>query len=417
MSYDLDAVRAAFPALERRQDGKPIVFFDNPAGTQVPRAVVDRMSHALYYTNANLGGEFATSLAAGELVAAAHRAGELFVNAPNPGEVFFGQSMTTLTFVMARAICAEFAGGDEIIVTRMDHDGNVSPWLMAAEDHGLTIRWLDFSEQRFEFDLQDLRSLVSERTRLIAVGYASNITGTINDIAAIGRIARDCGAQLYVDAVQFAPHGLIDVQALGCDYLVCSAYKFFGPHYALLWGKREHLARLRAYKVRPAGDDPPDRFTTGTTNREALAGVHGAIDHIASLGDRFGRPLSTGLRDRLAEGYAVMKRHEDGLTARLVDGLQAMRDVRILGITDPASFARRVSTVSFVADGVPSQEIAAQLASAGIQVWSGHNYALEIYRKLGLLDSGGGVRIGPVHYNRIEEVDRALEQIERTLRR
>ena len=416
MTYDIEAVRDAFPALKRQQGGQPIIFFDNPAGTQVPRPVVARMTEALFDQNANLGGAFATSRAAGELVDAAHRAGETFVNAPNPGEVFFGQSMTTLTFVMARAICAEFAPGDEIILTRMDHDGNVSPWLMAAEDHGLTIRWLDFSEQTFEFDLDDLRALVGARTRLIAVGYASNITGTINDIAGFGRIARDCGAQLYVDAVQFAPHGLVDVQALGCDYLVCSAYKFFGPHYGLLWGKREHLERLRAYKVRPAGDDLPDRFTTGTTNREALAGVHGAIDYLAALGDRFGSPASAGLRDRLAEGYSVMKRYEDGLTARLVDGLQALPGVRILGITDPARFARRVSTVSFVADGVPSSEIAETLAGAGIQIWSGHNYALEIYRKLGLLESGGGVRIGPVHYNRMDEVDRTLDALERVIR-
>lgn len=414
MTYDIERVRANFPALQRTHEGMPIIFFDNPAGTQVPRSVVDRMNHALVDNNANIGGVFPTSVAAGKMVDAAHHAGELFVNAPNAGEVFFGQSMTTLTFGLSRSICAHFAPGDEIILTRMDHDANVAPWLMAAEDHGLVVRWLDFSEGTFEFDLTELGGLVTDRTRLIAFNYASNVTGTINDVAGAARIARDCGAQLYVDAVQFAPHGLVDVTALGCDYLVCSAYKFFGPHYALLWGRKERLDALRAYKVRAASDELPDRFTTGTTNREQLAGVHAAIDYLAGLGDAFGAPDGDDLRSRLAAGYRAMKDYENGLTHRLIEGLLTMRGVRVLGITDPTKFDRRVSTVSFVAEGVPSAEIAAALARDAIQVWAGHNYALEIYRKLGLLETGGGVRIGPVHYNTVQEVDRTLELIAKT---
>lgn len=415
MTYDVDCIRANFPALKREMNGSPIVFFDNPAGTQVPVSVVNRMNDAMFYKNANLGGSFATSMAAQQLVNGAHRAGELFVNAPHPGEVFFGQSMTALTFAISRTICAGFSPGDEIILTRMDHDANIAPWLLAAEDRGLVIRWLDFSEETFEFDLDDLKSLVSDRTRLIAFNYASNVTGTINDVAAAAGIARECGAQLFVDAVQYAPHGLIDVAALGCDYLVCSAYKFFGPHYGMLWGRRDRLQALRAYKVRAVSDELPGRFTTGTTNREQLAGVHAAVDYLAELGETYGRPAGPDLRSRLAAGYEAMKAHEDGLTHRLIQGLLAIRKVRVLGITDAADFARRVSTVSFVADGIPAAKIASALAADGVQVWDGHNYALEIYRKLGLLDAGG-VRVGPVHYNTTDEVDRTLERLEHVIR-
>ena len=415
MKYDIDRVRAHFPALQRELNEHPIAFFDNPAGTQVPRVVVERMNDAMFYKNANLGGSFVTSSAAQQLVDEAHRAGELFVNAPNTGEVFFGQSMTALTFAMSRSICADFQSGDEIILTRMDHDANIAPWLMAAEDHGLVVRWLDFSEQTFEFKIDDLRQLVTDRTRLIAFNYASNVTGTINDVAGAGRIARECGAQLFVDAVQYAPHGLIDVTALDCDYLVCSAYKFFGPHYSLLWGRRERLERLRAYKVRPVSDELPGKFTTGTTNREELAGLHAAIDYLASLGEAYGNPGAGDLRSRLAAGYRAMKEYEDGLTGRLIEGLLAISGVRVLGITDPAQFSRRVSTVSFVAETVSAPVIASALAAQGIQAWAGHNYALEIYRKFGLLEHGG-VRIGPVHYNTIEEVDRTLDRIKQAVR-
>lgn len=414
MTYDIDRVRANFPALQRQYVGRPIAFLDNPAGTQIARPVVERMNDAMFNKNANLGGSFSTSADAEQMVDDAHRAGELFVNAPNRGEVFFGQSMTTLTFGMSRVICADFAPGDEIILTRMDHDANVAPWLMAAEDGGLNIRWLDFSEDSFEFDLADLCNLVTDRTRLIAFNYASNVTGTINDVAGVARIARDCGAQLYVDAVQYAPHGLIDVASLDCDYLVCSAYKFFGPHYGLFWGRRERLEALRAYKVRAVSDALPGRFTTGTTNREELAGVHGAIDYLASLGQDYGKPSGSDLRLRLAAGYAAMKDYEDVLTRRLIDGLMTIRGVRVLGITDPARFSRRVSTVSFIAENLAASEISSALAQDGIQTWDGHNYAIEVYKKLGLPEIGG-VRVGPVHYNTLEEVDRTLDKIEALL--
>ena len=410
MPYDVDRVRENFPGLTRTKQGRPVAFLDNPAGTQVPRSVVERMSQAMLHTNSNLGGFFDTSREAERLVEDAHRAAEVFVNAFEPGEVFFGQNMTSLTFAMSRSIGALFQAGDEIILSRMDHEANVAPWLMLAEDRGLVVRWLDFSPVTFEFDLTDLTALLSPRTRLVAVCYASNVTGTINDVAAISRLAHEAGALVYVDAVQFAPHGLIDVQALGCDLLVCSAYKFFGPHHGLFWGKREVLDRLRAYKVRAASNDLPSRFTTGTTNREALAGIHAAIDYMAGLGTAFGgAEAQADLRQRLAAGYAATKAYDDALAHRLVDGLRSFNSVRVLGITDPAAFDRRVATVTFVADAVPPDTLARAFAAQGVQVWNGHNYGLEPNRRLGVLETGGGVRVGPVHYNTAEEVDRVVD--------
>ena len=417
MRYDVQSVRSQFPALARIHGQETLAFLDNPAGTQVPRSVVDRMTAAMIGANANLGGFFPTSIDAEALVAAAHDAAATFVNARHSSEVFFGQNMTTLTFAMSRSIGASWKAGDEIILSRMDHDANISPWLMLAEDRGLVVRWLDFSPDTFEFDLDDVRRLITSRTKLIAVCYASNITGTVNDVAAIAWIAHAVGALVYIDAVQYAPHGLIDVQAIDCDFLVCSAYKFFGPHFGLFWGRRELLQSLRAYKVRPAAEELPWRFTTGTSSREALAGVHAAIDYIASL-SRYDRHCAAGatLRDRLAAGFLVMKAHDDKLTLRLIEGLRSMNRVRVLGICDPAAIDRRVSTVSFFVEDGHSDDIARSMAASGLQVWSGDNYGVEPYQQLGLYDQGCGVRVGPVHYNTTEEVDRVISRLETWLR-
>jgi len=413
IEHNIDAIRDHFPGLKRTCAGQRVVFFDNPAGTQVPSSVAQRMLDTLLYHNSNLGGVFETSLDASALVADAHRAAELLVNAPVPGEVFFGQSMTAITFSLSRAMAAEFQPGDEIILSRMDHDANVAPWLMLAKDLGLVVRWLDFSTDTFEFDLADLGALLNPRTRLVAVCYASNISGTINDIASVSRMAHSAGALVYVDAVQFAPHGLIDVQALGCDLLVCSAYKFFGPHYAFCWARRELLERLGAYKVRAAPEELPWKFTSGTVSREALAGIHAAIEHMANLCDLWDDSLvNSGLRAKLGCSFDAMVAYSDHLAAHLLQGLQSLKGVRVLGITDPNALARRVATVSFVVEGLTPDAIARTMAAAGIQLWSGHNYAVEAHRKLGLLDSGGAVRIGLVHYNTLAEIDRALNQLE-----
>lgn len=411
MAYDVDAVRRCFPGLNREQDGQPVVFFDNPAGTQMAQRSIDRMVWAMTSCNANLGGPFQTSLDAQRLVDDARDAAKDFVNARHAEEIVFGQNMTTLTFMMSRTLGRGFQPGDEIVVTRMDHDGNVTPWVMLAEEKGLTIRWLDFDPETFEFDLSSLDRVINPRTRLAAINYASNVTGTINDVKAVVNAAKAVGALVYVDAVQFAPHGVIDVQDLGCDFLVCSSYKFYGPHHGVMWGRREILERLTAYKVRAADNELPTKFETGTASREALAGVMGAIEHCDWMGRQFGDTTGSR-RERIAAGVRAMQRHDQELAARLIDGLEQVPNLRIMGITDRSRLDRRVPTVSFVIDDADPAEIAKYMASQGIYVWDGHNYGVEPVNRLGLLDKGGVVRVGPTHYNSPAEIDRFLDALD-----
>lgn len=422
MTYDVAAIRAQFPGLKRVQNGEPAVFFDNPAGTQMAKQSIDRMVWAMTEVNANLGGQFETSILAGKLVDDAHEAAKDFVNAASVEEIVFGQNMTTLTFMMSRVLGREFKAGDEIVVSRMDHDGNVTPWVILAEERGLKLKWLDFSPETFEFDLAEVGKIVTEKTRLVAVGYASNVTGTINNVKAIAAAAKAASngkALVYVDAVQFAPHGVMDVQDIGCDFLVCSAYKFYGPHYGLLWGKRELLEKLNAYKVRAATDELPSKFVTGTTNREELAGIMGAVEYYAWLGQNYGGASDPKLtrRQRIVAGTQAMLRHDHDLAERLIDGLSQVKNVRIMGITDRKSFARRVPTVSFAMDGTDPTEVAKFMADQGIYVWDGHNYGVEPVTRLGLIDKGGVVRVGPTHYNTPAEIDRFLKALDVYLQR
>ncbi len=420
MAYDVHKVRDHFPGLKRQMGGRDIVFLDNPAGTQVAQSVLDRMTDCMINTNANLGGFFATSVAAGELVAEAREWAADFLNAAS-NEIIFGQNMTTLTFAMSRSIGRELQAGDEIVLTRADHDGNVAPWLMLAEDLGLTIRWIDLDTKRFELDLSQLDAVLTPRTRLVAVNYANNITGSITDVKAVSDAAHGVGALVYVDAVQYAPHDIIDVQQLGCDFLACSAYKFYGPHYGILWGKADHLERLTAYKVRAASNAIPDKFVTGTTNREELAGIIGALEHFQWVGREFGDTLETppsGRNERqalLRAGIEVMKVYDHGLAHQLIAGLKQHDGVRIIGIDDLQNFNRRVSTVSFTHDPHRPEDIVRFMAEHGINVWSGHNYALETIDQLGLTPHGGVVRVGPTHYNTHEEIDRFLDCYDRYL--
>lgn len=422
MTYDVHQVRDRFPGLKRQFDGRDIVFLDNPAGTQVAQSVLDRMNDCMINANANLGGFFATSVAADELVAQAREWAADFVNGTSD-EIVFGQNMTTLTFAMSRSIGRELRPGDEIVLTRADHDGNVAPWLMLAEDLGLTIRWIDLDTQRYELDLSQLDTVLNPRTKLIAVNYANNITGSITDVKAVSDAARHVGALVYVDAVQYAPHDIIDVRQLGCDFLACSAYKFYGPHYGILWAKAEHLERLTAYKVRAASDEIPNKFVTGTTNREELAGIIGALEHFQWVGHAFGGDLEAppaGRNERqalLRAGIEVMKAYDHGLTHQLITGLKKHDGVRIIGIDDLQNFNRRVSTVSFTHDPHRPEDIVRFMAEHGINVWSGHNYALETIDQLGLMRSGGVVRVGPTHYNTHEEIGRFLACYDRFLQR
>lgn len=416
---DVDVLRAEFPALEQTDErGRPYVYFDGPGGTQVPRAVIAAMEDYLVRSNANVHGAFITSRRTDEILARGREAAADFLNASSPDEIVFGPNMTTLTFHISRALEREISPGEEVIVTRLDHDANISPWLRLAE-RGVVVRWVDFDPETFLLDMDGLRRMLNERTRLVAVGYASNAIGTVNDVARITRWAHDVGAWVYVDAVHYAPHGPIDVQALNCDFLVCSAYKFFGPHLGILWGRRDLLERLRPDKVRPAPERIPDRFETGTQSHEAIAGLVAAVDYLAAVGARFGEPFIDhfqafiGRRLHLKTALAATQAYERELGWRLIRGLQGIPGVRILGITDPALADWRVPTVSFVMEGMPPSGVARRLAEEGIFVWDGNFYALAVTERLGLEEKGGMVRVGLVHYNTAAEVDRFLETLER----
>lgn len=424
MQYDLEAIRSQFPALSVRDGDTPRVFFDNPAGTQVPQSVVDRMSDCLLESNANLGGYFRTSERATTVIGEAHAAMADLLNAPSADEIIFGQNMTTITLHLSRSIGRQMQPGDEIILTRMDHDANVQPWVLLARDLGLEIKWLPFDLDSFEFDLSLLDDLLSDKTKLVCVGGASNLIGTINDIKTISRKARDAGAWTYVDAVQSVPHVSTDVQDLGCDFLVCSAYKFFGPHQGILWGRREVLEALEAYKVRPAPDQLPGSFETGTQSHEGMAGTTAAVDYLAWIGESMAgefqdknQKYEGGRRRSVHAALDCLFEYETGLVTQLIDGLQQLPGVRVQGITAKDAMARRVPTVSFTVDGVPPATIAESLAKKNIFVWSGHNYAVEAAMALGIYDAGGAVRVGPVHYNTKGELDALLLSLHEMLPR
>lgn len=409
-SLDAAAVRRNFPALTLKDDGRARVYFDNPAGTQVPQQVIDRTLDTLLRKNANLGGCFRTTIDAEEMVNEAHAAMADLYGARSAEEIVFGQNMTTLTLHMSRCLGRLFQRGDEIVVSRMDHDANVAPWLLLAEDLGLTVRWMDFDPETFEFPDDALSKVLSSRTRLVALGHASNCTGTINDVKRFCTEARAAGAISYVDAVQFAPHCLLDVQAIGCDFLVSSAYKWFGPHMGILWGRKEMLARTFGYKVRAVGEELPHKFETGTLSHEGMAGCLGAVEYLESLGRGGAR------RARLAEAWTTIETYEQILTRHLIEQIQPFKGLKVRGITSANAMHRRVPTVSFTVDGVDPAKLAKHLAAENIFVWSGHNYALEPVNRMGLMDKGGVLRVGLAHYNTAEEVDGFTAALRRALR-
>jgi len=421
MNYDLDAIRDHFPSLSIKDGGVSRVYFDNPAGTQVPRSIVDSMSACLIEANANIGGGFATSNRADAVIANAHQAMADFLNAASPEEIIFGQNMTTLTLHISRSIGRTLKPGDEIILSRMDHDANISPWLLLAEDLDLNIKWLPFNTETFEFDLEELDNLLTEKTRLVCVCAASNLTGTINDVKTICAKVKAAGAWSYIDAVQLAPHVPIDVQDLDCDFLLCSAYKFFGPHQGMLWSRRDILESLQPYKVRPATNDLPGCFETGTQSHEGMAGTAAAVDYFAWIGENFAAEYLDryqrfqGRRKYVHAALDYLFAYESDLASYLIDGLHALPGIAIQGITAKDAIDRRVPTVSFTAGGASSADIAAMLAKQNIFVWSGHNYAIEVVKALGIYESGGVVRVGPVHYNNTAEIDRLLVALDEIL--
>ena len=413
MSFDLDTVRAQFPALAIEDDGRRRIYLDNPAGTQVPASVAAAMSDCLLSSNANLGGYFPSSVAADNVVESAREAMADFLNAPSSSEIVFGQNMTTITLHLSRSIGRLFRSGDEIILSRMDHDANVWPWVLLARDLDLTIKWLPFSPETFEFDLSVLNDLFTDRTRLVCVGGASNLTGTINDVAAICAHARAAGVLTYIDAVQSVPHVATDVQRIGCDFLVCSPYKFFGPHQGVLWGRREVLEQLEPYRVRPAPTDVPGCFETGTQSHEGFAGIKAAIDYFDWIGTSMAG-ASSG-RAALRAAMELLFDYEKSLASHLIQGLRDIDGVTVQGITAGDAMDRRVPTVSFTHATVAPALIAEALAQQNIFVWNGHNYAVEVAKTLGIYESGGAVRVGPVHYNSRTELDEFLAALQKIL--
>jgi cysteine desulfurase family protein (TIGR01976 family) len=413
-ALDIAWVRSQFPALAQTVNGHPAVFLDGPGGTQVPQRVIDAISDYLRRDNANTDGAYSTSRHTNAMLASARAAMADFLNC-GADEIVFGPNMTTLTYAMSPAIGRDLGPGDEILVTRLDHDANVSPWL-ALEEKGVTVRWAEIHEEDCTLDIADLASKIDEKTKLVAVGYASNAVGTINPVKEVVRLAHAAGALAYVDAVHYGPHGLIDVAALDCDFLVCSTYKFYGPHMGVLYGKREHLQRLRPYKVRPLTDAIPNRWEWGTLNHECIAGITACVDYIADLGRRvhpyLSEPRAATRRAAIVAAFEAIHHYEHGLMERMISGLLRIPGLKLYGITDPARFEERCPTlavrmVNQTADQTPLA-LATKLGDRGFFTWDGNYYALNLTERLDVEKSGGFLRIGLVHYNTVEEVDRLL---------
>src|SRR5579862_5916792 len=408
-ALDLTYVRSQFPSLAQTVNGHPAAFLDGPGGTQVPQRVIDAITNYLRHDNTNTGGAYATSRRTDTMIAEARAAMADFLHC-GADEVAFGPNMTTLTYAISRAIGRELKPGDEIVVTRLDHDANVSPWLAMAEDRGVIVRWAEIHDADCTLDIADLASKINQKTKLVAVGYASNAVGTINPVKVICRLAHAAGALAYVDAVHYGPHGLIDVAALDCDFLACSTYKFFGPHMGVLYGKREHLKRLRPYKVRPNTNAIPNCWEWGTLNHECIAGIAACVEYIADLGrlSSEARPELPDRRAAIEAAYVAIHQHERGLLERMMTGLKKIPGLKIYGISDPARFDQRCATFAVRIEGHTPLELATQLGDRGFFTWDGNYYALNVTEHFDVEKSGGFLRIGLVHYNTAEEVDRML---------
>jgi len=409
---DAAVLRDHFPALARRVDGRQVAYLDGPGGTQVTRECIDAMTEYLVRSNANHGGAFIASVETDAMLADAHAAMADFLGADDPDEIAFGANMTTLTLAMSRALGRDLRPGDEVVVTRLDHDANVAPWLAMAEERGATVRWLELAADGATLDLGALASVLSERTRIVAIGLASNALGTVTDVRRVADAAHAAGAITYVDAVHAAPHLPIDVRDLGADLLACSPYKFFAPHLGVLWGRRELLERLPAYRVRPAGEALPGKWETGTQNHEALAGLLGTIGYLEMVGAAYGRASTTDdRRTKLGAAMDAIRTHERELSAGTLDRLASVPGLRVHGIADPSRLGERVPTFSVTLAGHHPRAIAEHLASRAISTWDGDFYAWELVRALGLAEDGGLLRIGLVHYNTLDEVDRLVEAL------
>lgn len=405
---DIASVRSRFPGLRREVGGRPVLFLDGPAGSQVPQSVADAVRDWMLHHNANHGGTFATSVETDAMVAQAREACGVFVGGA-ADEVVFGPNMTTLTFQLSRALARTWGPGDEVVVTASDHDANVTPWVLAARDAGATVRTVPLAPHEAALDLDALAAMLSSRTRLVAVGACSNLSGTVHDVARVCAMARSVGALSFVDAVHWAPHFRTEVARVGCDFLACSAYKFFGPHVGILWGRRELLEQFTPYKVRPADDHGPERWQQGTANFACIAGTLAAVEYLASLG-------STGsMGARLDTAFAAVAAHELDLARTMLAGLARVPGLRVVGIADPARAHARAATFSFTHSSVPPAVLAQRLAAAGVFCWSGNSYALNLSQALGL-EPHGVLRVGLLHYHSRADVEAFLGRLDEVLR-
>lgn len=416
MSLNLDVIRQQFPSLNR-----PAVFFDNPGGTQIAKQSLDRITKYLIENNANHEGAFATSKASDAVLDEAHQAMADFYNAPSAKEIVFGNNMTTLTLHISRSISRDWKEGDEIVLTRLDHDANVTPWVLAAQDKGVKVNWVDFDVEDGTLNMESMQKALDRKPKLVAVGYASNSLGTVNPIEKITKMAHDAGALVYVDAVQYAVHGPMDVQKIGCDFLVSSSYKYFGPHAGILYGKRELLEKLVAYKVRPATNELPGKFETGTQNHEGIAGILGAIEYFEWVGKEFGGDYASELSQQgysgrkllLKQAMTAIHAYEFELSRALLSALEAVPNLRIFGNTDARRLDERIATFSFRIGDMNPRSVAEKLAAENIYVWDGNYYAINVSERLGVEDKGGMVRVGAVHYNTVEEVAKLGEALKK----
>ena len=409
MNFNLNQIREQFPALAQYHNDRPVTFFDGPGGSQVPQSVLDSMVSYLGRFNLNLGGHYFSSQATVDVMQSARESAQALLNAPSSGNIVFGANMTSLTFQLSRAISRDWKEGDEIIVSALDHYSNVSSWQQAAEDKGVVAHQVRINEEDCTLDLAHLQSLLNEKTRLVAVTYASNTTGSIVDMHQVVKMAHSIGAQVYVDAVHYAPHHLVDVQALGCDFLACSAYKFFGPHVGIAYVADQWLHSVKPYKVEPATNIGPGRFETGTQSFEGLAGVTAAVEYLAQFGDE-----EASLRQRLEQSYALYSQHEQQLSEHFLQRLGALDGVNLFGINNESN-QLRTPTFALTFDKYAPEFIAKTLGEHNICVWNGHFYALGLVRQLGLEESGGVVRIGCMHYNTTAEIDMLFDVLENIL--
>jgi cysteine desulfurase family protein (TIGR01976 family) len=413
MPLDLPTIRSKFPGLKRNA-----VFFDNPAGTQIAQTALDRITGYLINTNANHGAAFATSRESDALVDEARQAAADFLNATRPEEIIFGPNMTTLTLHLSRSIAKMLDPGDGIVVTHLDHDANITPWILIADDHDYRVEWVDFDVEDGTLRMETFETALEKKPKLVALGYASNALGTINPIKKMTRMAHDAGALVFIDAVQYAPHGPIDVQDLDVDFLACSSYKFYGPHIGVLYGRYDLLDEMFPYKVRPASNQPPWKFETGTQSWEGIAGVLGALEHLEWIGTEFGGDYTAryeekyaGRKRRLKQGMAAIRAYEYELSRKVLETLKQVPGLHIYGLDDLRRVEERVPTIAVNLEGIHPRRVAELLDERNIYVWSGNYYALAVTERLGIEESGGMVRIGGAHYNTLEEVDRLAEAL------